>query len=145
MDLVYGLQLVFVNKISPEYGHICLPIASGCFHARVAKTLWSTMPRTLTTCACKKTSADLWNQGYKKNQKGTSLVVQWLRICLPMQGTWVQSLLGELRSHMFHRATIPVCHNQRSCMLQQQQKDSTCCCKRVCGTTKTQCSQINKC
>ena len=30
---------------------------------------------------------------------GTSLVVQWLRIHLPMQGTWVQSLVGELRSH----------------------------------------------
>ena len=26
---------------------------------------------------------------------GTSLVVQWLRIHLPMQGTWVQSLVWE--------------------------------------------------
>ena len=25
---------------------------------------------------------------------GTSLVVPWLRICFPMQGTWVQSLVG---------------------------------------------------
>ena len=25
----------------------------------------------------------------------TSLVVQWLRICLPTQGTWVRSLLQE--------------------------------------------------
>ena len=31
---------------------------------------------------------------------GTSLVFQWLRIHLPMQGTWVRSLVGELRSHM---------------------------------------------
>ena len=30
----------------------------------------------------------------------TSLVVQWMRIRLPMQGTGVQSLVGELRSHM---------------------------------------------
>ena len=30
---------------------------------------------------------------------GISLVAQWLRICLPMQGTWVQSLFRELRSH----------------------------------------------
>ena len=30
----------------------------------------------------------------------TSLVVQWLRICLPMQGTQVQSLIQELKSHM---------------------------------------------
>ena len=29
----------------------------------------------------------------------TSLVVQWLRICLSMQGMWVQPLVGELISH----------------------------------------------
>ena len=28
------------------------------------------------------------------------LVVQWLRICLAMQGTQVPSLVWELRSHM---------------------------------------------
>ena len=31
---------------------------------------------------------------------GTSLVVQWLRICLPMQGIQVRSLVGEQRSHV---------------------------------------------
>ena len=31
---------------------------------------------------------------------GTSLVAQWLRIHLPMQGTWVQSLVSKLRPHM---------------------------------------------
>ena len=31
---------------------------------------------------------------------GTSLVVQWLRICLAMQGTWVQFLIKEQRSHV---------------------------------------------
>ena len=31
---------------------------------------------------------------------GTSLVVQWLKICLPMRGMKVQSLVRELRSHM---------------------------------------------
>ena len=31
---------------------------------------------------------------------GTSLVVQWLRIHLPMQGTWILPLVRELRSHM---------------------------------------------
>ena len=30
---------------------------------------------------------------------GTSLVAQWLGICLPMQETQVLSLVGELRSH----------------------------------------------
>ena len=32
--------------------------------------------------------------------RGTSLVGQWVRICLPMQRMWVQSLVRELRSHM---------------------------------------------
>ena len=31
---------------------------------------------------------------------GTSLAVQWLRLCLPMPGVQVQSLVGELRRHM---------------------------------------------
>ena len=30
----------------------------------------------------------------------TSLVVQWFRLHLPVQGVQVQSLVGELRSHM---------------------------------------------
>ena len=35
-----------------------------------------------------------------KKKWGTSLVGQRLRIRLPMQGTWVQSLVWELRSHV---------------------------------------------
>ena len=31
---------------------------------------------------------------------GAVLVVQWFRICLAMQGIWVQSLVGEFRSTM---------------------------------------------
>ena len=27
-------------------------------------------------------------------------MVQWLRIYLPMQGTWLRALVGELRSHV---------------------------------------------
>ena len=36
----------------------------------------------------------------KIQQEGTSLVIQWLRICLAMQGMWVRSLVRELRFHM---------------------------------------------
>ena len=35
-----------------------------------------------------------------KSFRGTSLVVQWVRICLAVQGMKVQPLTGELRSHM---------------------------------------------
>ena len=42
-----------------------------------------------------------WFNIFLKNQFiGTFLVVQWLRIRLPMQATQVQSLVGELRSHV---------------------------------------------
>ena len=47
---------------------------------------------------------------------GTSLVAQWLRICLPMQGAWVQSLV--LEDPTCHGATNPVCHNYWACTLE---------------------------
>ena len=40
---------------------------------------------------------------------GTSLVAQWLRICLPMQGTWVLALVQE--DPTCHGTTKPVHHN----------------------------------
>ena len=39
---------------------------------------------------------------------GLSLEAQWLRIRLPMQGTWVQSLVPE--DPTYRGATKPVCH-----------------------------------
>ena len=41
------------------------------------------------------------------------LVAQWLRICLPMQGTWVRALVWE--DPTCHGATGPVSHNYRAC------------------------------
>ena len=46
---------------------------------------------------------------FLKNQSGASLVVQWLRVCLPMQGTQVQALVWE--DPTCCRATRPVSHN----------------------------------
>ena len=40
---------------------------------------------------------------------GTSLVAQWLRICLPMQGAWVRALVQE--DPTCRRATKPASHN----------------------------------
>ena len=40
---------------------------------------------------------------------GASLVAQWLRICLLMQGTWVRALVWE--DPTCHGATKPVSHN----------------------------------
>ena len=54
----------------------------------------------------------------KKSTNGTSLVAQWLRIHLPMQGTWVRVLVQE--DPMCHRVAKPVCHNYWACALEQQ-------------------------
>ena len=44
---------------------------------------------------------------------GTSLEVQWLRICLPVQGIQVRSLVRDLRSHVLCQATKPkACYNK---------------------------------
>ena len=47
---------------------------------------------------------------------GTSPVAQWLRICLPMQGTRVWSLVRE--DPTCRRATKPMCHNYWACTLE---------------------------
>ena len=44
-----------------------------------------------------------------KGCQGTSLVAQWLRIRLPMQGTQVRALVWE--DPTCRGATKPVCHN----------------------------------
>ena len=51
------------------------------------------MKRCLTSLVIGKTQI-------KNHVRGFCDMVQWLRIYLPMQGTWVQSLVGELRSYM---------------------------------------------
>ena len=47
--------------------------------------------------------------GFQITKLGASLVAQWLRICLPMQGTRVQALVWE--DLTCRGATKPVRHN----------------------------------
>ena len=47
----------------------------------------------------------MWKVYFKEESVGTSLVVQWFRLCLPMQGVRVQSLVRGLRSHMLAAKT----------------------------------------
>ena len=87
---------------------------------------------------CKSTILQFFKK-FKKILSGTSLVVQWLRIHLPMQGTWVRSLVGELRSHMpwgneAHMSPLlsphalePACHNERSCVKKKKKKKDPAC------------------
>ena len=82
-------------------------------------------------------------------------MAQWLRICLPMQGTQVQSLVGE--DPTFHGATKPEHCNyevhvpQPKRSLQTTMKSLCIAMKDVSATTKilqatnkTQTSQMNK-
>ena len=49
-------------------------------------------------------------------EQGASLVAQWLRIHLPMQGTWVWALVW--KDPTCCRATKPMRHNYRACALE---------------------------
>ena len=53
---------------------------------------------------------------HQKYIRGTSLVVQWLGIRLPMQAARVRSPVGE--GPTCHGATKPVCHNCWACTLE---------------------------
>ena len=53
--------------------------------------------------------SDLYHDSGFKNMLGASLVAQWLRICLPMQGTRVRALVWE--DPTCRGATRPVSHN----------------------------------
>ena len=49
---------------------------------------------------------------YFEISAGTSLVAQWLKIRLPMQGMWVRALVRD--DPTYHGATKPVSHNNWS-------------------------------
>ena len=53
---------------------------------------------------------------WSRNSPWTSLVVQWLRICLPTQGTRVQALVHE--DPTCCGAAKPTCHNYWDCVLE---------------------------
>ena len=58
---------------------------------------------------------DTGGRVFRNISTGTSLTVQWLRICLPIQGTWVWSLV--LEDSTCHRAAKPA-HNYWACVLE---------------------------
>ena len=53
---------------------------------------------------------------YKTKTVGNSLVAQWIRTRMPMQGTWVQALVQE--DPTCHGATKPTYHNYWACALE---------------------------
>ena len=66
----------------------------------------------METNSVKSTKIDAYtsaNENANKKATRASLVAQWLRICLPMQGTRVQALVRE--DSTCHGATKSVGHN----------------------------------
>ena len=58
---------------------------------------------------------------FKIKHKGTSLVAQWLRVHLPMQGTWIWSLVQE--DSTCHGPTKSMGHNYWACTLEPLSHD----------------------
>ena len=66
-------------------------------------TLWTTREtktKTMNESTSQRTPYHNQNKNWKLGQ-GTSLMIQWLRIHLAMQGARVWSLVGELRPHLW--------------------------------------------
>ena len=75
------------------------------------------------TATCKRMKLEHSLTPYTKINSGASPVAQWLRVCLPMQGTWVQALVWE--DPTCRGATRPMSHNYwagayGACALQQE-------------------------
>ena len=85
--------------------HMMIPSCGG---------FWKTNPERFHQCNCSKVLPDektskrkdilpyrcRSSKEYKIQKRETSLAVQWLRLHTSNAGVWVQSLVGELRSHM---------------------------------------------
>ena len=65
--------------------------------------------RLTVTDISKEEMTDFKGVQFKKNKAWASLVVQWLRVCLPVQGTRVRALVWE--DPTCRGAARPVSHN----------------------------------
>ena len=164
LDKNFQFQDDWTNISSPAYSQID-PVWTRCSHHDVClltaelRSVWCTWVQTMglthddeavRALGCRANVNLSWitvstafysckAMGWK-DVVGTSLVVQWLRICLPMQGTWVWSLVGELRLlqgransdfmlELFHdptccRATKPMRHNYGLTVLNERHRCS---------------------
>ena len=83
-----------------------------CLSVEAHKRIWPTCKLANGTWLSEETLD--WE--FKKQPFGASLVAQWLRIRLPMQGTWVRALVWE--DPTCHGGTKPMCHNYWGCALE---------------------------
>ena len=109
----YNLFKLLTNNISQAklVGFFC----QKAFLTGLA-SLKENFTRLLQTVLFYSVAPQVWRQSAEKNLHWTFLVDQWLRICLPRQGTRVWSLAWG--DSTCHGATKPVSHNYWACMLQ---------------------------
>ena len=102
--------------VGPDRSQIA-SLLSGAVGTGEVWILGNTRPHLLSllfVCSCqgegpKGWRGDLTQINDKNSLEGASLVAQWLRICLPMQGTRVRALVWE--DPTCRGATGPVSHN----------------------------------
>ena len=109
--LVVSLFVMFAAIDQCQYPFIhSLAVAKWYFNYKISSSFvnWNT--------SIKRKLSFVYSFGYHLYRRGrfkclirASLVVQWLRIHLPMQGTWVWALVQEDLTCC--GATKPVCHN----------------------------------
>ena len=118
--------LVNFNTHHQEYIHVVNSFFGLCFHSQTPSTFLSQLILEIENMCL---GCFLWVLNFfqgtltgsisllkVKHISRTSLVAQWLRICLPMQGTWVRALVQE--DPTCHGATKPVPHNCWACVPQ---------------------------
>ena len=118
LELINGFGKVAAYKINAQKSLAFLYTNN----ERSQREIKETIPFTIATRRIKylginlpKETKDLYSENYTtlmkeiKDDTMASLVAQWLRICLPMQGTRVRALVWE--DPTCHGATKPMSHN----------------------------------
>ena len=111
-------SLEWVSTITPSIQH-CTGGPKQCNKARKRNKRfknWTATSKTIFICRWQDYIEENEQIIRIKNKFRASLVAQWLRIHLPMQGTRVQALVQE--DPTWRGATKPMCHNYWVCPLE---------------------------
>lgn len=103
-------QILQVYLIRVLHSHVILcptDYPEGYAHNMSARSLMTSGLRILSSATCNSFLQRV-AKAFKRREHRTFLMVQWLRLYLPMQGTWIGSLVQE--DPTYHRATKPTCH-----------------------------------
>ena len=100
---------VLLSHQNPKQNHGMFSHVSGSFIAHAVPSAWNVLHTPPFPTHPHNPSKSGVNRMGSNPSSRASLVVRWLRIRLPMQGTWVQALVQE--DPTCRGATKPVRHN----------------------------------